>query len=232
MHANDSRLRQANGRSVGTIFPLADGIENGRLIWWPDIGVGYFPVTAEISPYDYNYFDRFDRDARTDLGKSLMQARVNFIEQHYRGPLIDVGIGCGAFIDLRNKRHRMTYGYDINLAGIEWLEQRALFVNPYYVRFEAASLWDVLEHMPDFTILLHNISDWLFLSLPIFHNADHALHSKHFRPKEHYWYFTRSGLIHTMSKCGFQLVSESNVETELGREDIGTFAFRRVHDRL
>jgi hypothetical protein len=30
-----------------------------------------------------------------------------------------------------------------------------------------------------------------------------------------------------MNLCGFALVSESIVETELGREDIGTFAFRR-----
>jgi hypothetical protein len=30
-----------------------------------------------------------------------------------------------------------------------------------------------------------------------------------------------------MKACGFELVSESAVETELGREDIGTFAFRR-----
>jgi hypothetical protein len=30
-----------------------------------------------------------------------------------------------------------------------------------------------------------------------------------------------------MKLCGFALVSESTVETELGREDIGTFAFKR-----
>ena len=181
--------------------------------------------------YDRAYFNRFDRDARTDLGKALMQARVDFIDQHYRGTLIDVGIGSGAFIEARGN-HRMTYGYDVNLTGIEWLERRSLFINSYFLKFDAASLWDVLEHIPDFGPLLDNVRNWLFLSLPIFYSADHALGSKHFRPNEHYWYFTRSGLIHTMDICGFELVSESNVETELGREDIGTFAFRRTHDRL
>jgi hypothetical protein len=54
-----------------------------------------------------------------------------------------------------------------------------------------------------------------------------VLRSKHFRPTEHCWYFTRPGLVFAMKLCGFVLVSESNIETELGREDIGTFAFRR-----
>jgi hypothetical protein len=30
-----------------------------------------------------------------------------------------------------------------------------------------------------------------------------------------------------MKACGFGLVTESAVETDLGREDIGTFAFKR-----
>jgi len=156
-----------------------------------------------------------------------MRARVNFVERHYRGPLIDVGIGCGAFVELRNTRGRTTYGYDINPTGLEWLEQRNLLVDPYLVTFDAVAMWDVLEHMADFQLLLDNVRDWIFLSLPIFYSAEHALGSKHFRPDEHFWYFTRDGLIYAMRMCGFELVSASNVETELGREDIGTFAFRR-----
>jgi hypothetical protein len=57
-----------------------------------------------------------------------------------------------------------------------------------------------------------------------------VLRSKHFRPQEHIWYFTREGLVNAMKACGFSLVAESDFETELGREDIGTFAFRRVTD--
>lgn len=92
------------------------------------------------------------------------------------------------------------------------------------------TLWDVLEHIEDFPAVIANVRDWLFLSLPIFRDADHALRSKHFKPNEHCWYFTRDGLVAAMSMCGFALVSESRVETELGREDIGTFAFRRSDD--
>jgi hypothetical protein len=220
-------LRQADRRPIGTILPLATQLARGRLTWWPQLGIGFYPVEAGLTPYDQDYFDNFDRNARTDLGRALMQARFNFVERHYRGTLIDVGIGSGAFIDLRRARRRTTYGYDVNPAGIAWLEERALFVDPYLVSFDALTLFDVLEHLRDFQSLLANVSEWLFLSLPIFRDAEHALRSKHFKPDEHCWYFTRDGLVLAMKMCGFGLISESAIETELGREDIGTFAFKR-----
>jgi hypothetical protein len=232
MHEYVARLRQEDRRPAWPVFPLVEQYANGRLTWWPQLGIGYYPVEAGLAPYDQDYFDRFDRNARTDLGRALMRARVEFVERHYRGPLIDVGIGSGAFIELRRERRRTTYGYDVNPIGIEWLEQRMLLVDPYLVSFDAMTLWDVLEHIPDFQSLLANVRDWLFLSLPIFRDAEHALRSKHFRPDEHCWYFTRDGLVTAMNMCGFALVSESAVETDLGREDIGTFAFRRTGDGL
>ena len=156
-----------------------------------------------------------------------MQARFNFVEQYYRRTLIDVGIGSGAFVELRRGRGRTTYGYDVNPVGLAWLEERMLLVDPHVVAFDAMTLWDVLEHIPDFQSLLANVREWLFLSLPIFRDAEHALGSKHFKPAEHCWFFTRDGLMFAMNLCGFELVTESMIETELGREDIGTFAFRR-----
>jgi Methyltransferase domain len=156
-----------------------------------------------------------------------MQARLEFVEQHYDGTLIDVGIGSGAFIELRREHGRATYGYDVNPAGISWLEKRKLQFDPYRASVPAMTLWDVLEHISYYQPLLANVRKWLFLSLPIFNDVDHVLRSKHFRPNEHYWYFTRDGLIFAMKICGFVLVSESMIETELGREDIGTFAFKR-----
>jgi hypothetical protein len=233
MHEHVARLRQDDRRSIAAVFPLVGQFSLRRLIWWPQLGIGYYPIEDLRAPYDQDYFDNFDRNGRTDLGRALMQARLNFVEQHYRGTLIDVGIGSGAFIELRNRRQRTTYGYDINPASIAWLEQRMLLVDPYLVAFDAMTLWDVLEHIPDFQSLLANVRDWLFLSLPIFDDADHALRSKHFKPAEHCWYFTHDGLIFAMSLCGFALVSENRTETDLGREDIGTFAFRRINnDRL
>jgi hypothetical protein len=200
------------------------------LIWWPELGLGHYPVTAGVEPYDQEYFERFGRDAQTPLGRALMKGRYEFVERHYQGTLVDVGIGSGAFVALRRSFDRPTYGYDVNPAGVRWLNERMLLADPYRVPVAAMTLWDVLEHIPDYHLLLANVREWLFVSLPIFRDAEHVLRSKHFRPTEHAWYFTQPGLVFAMKQCGFELVSESTVETDLGREDIGTFAFRRVTD--
>jgi len=220
MHEVVQLLRQAPGE-----YPLASEFAAGRLTWWPEIGIGHYPVEVGTEPYDQEYFDRFDRDAHTPIGRALMMARVDFVDQHYPHAVVDVGIGCGAFIEYRAKRS--TYGYDVNPAGIRWLQERRLYFDPYASHVPAITLWDVLEHIPDYRPLLANVKKWVFVSLPIFRNAEHVLRSKHFRREEHCWHFTQPGLVYAMKQCGFELVSESNVETELGREDIGTFAFRR-----
>jgi hypothetical protein len=227
MHEHAAQLQQENRRPGWPVLPLVEQFSNGRLTWWPELGIGYYPVKTGGAPYDQEYFDRYARNAQTTLGRALMQARCEFVEKYYLGTLIDVGIGSGAFIALRRKFKRTTYGYDINPAGLKWLDEQTLLVDPYLIPFDAMTLWDVLEHMADFQSLLANVRQWLFVSLPIFCDAEHVLASKHFRPDEHYWYFTRDGLVFAMASCGFALEFETNIETALGREDIGTFAFRR-----
>jgi hypothetical protein len=158
-----------------------------------------------------------------------MAARVAFVDKLWGFDLLDYGIGSGAFIERRNQLSRRTYGYDINPAGIAWLKARQLWVDvPLYNEpVRAMSMWDVLEHIDDFPAMLDKISDWLFVSLPIFRDAEHVLRSKHYRKDEHFWYFTRRGLLDVMSELGFELIIESDMETKAGREDIGAFAFRR-----
>jgi Methyltransferase domain len=227
MHEHVARLREDDYRPGRDIPALARQFAAGRLTWWPQLGIGYYPVETGLEPYDQDYFDAFASNADTYLGRALMAARVALVEYYYQGPLIDIGIGSGAFIDARPD---MTFGYDVNPCGIDWLKERRLLADPYAAPFEAATMWDVLEHMPDYPALLANVRQWLFLSLPIFRDADHVLRSKHYKPKEHCWYFTSEGLVFAMQRCGFALVEESRIETELGREDIGSFAFKRIRD--
>jgi hypothetical protein len=205
---------------------LHDIVAASRLQWFPELGVGYFPVIG--SPYDQAYFDRFARQALEPIGQKLLRARVSFVDKHYSGALLDVGIGSGAFIEKRNDlRPGSTFGFDINPAGVAWLKKRNLWYNPYDGDVPALSMWDVLEHMHDFRLLLGGVRRLLFLSLPIFRDVEHVLRSKHFRKDEHFWYFTRSGLITVLHNFGFELIAESDMEIRAGREDIGTFAFRR-----
>jgi hypothetical protein len=42
------------------------------------------------------------------------------------------------------------------------------------------------------------------------------------------WYFTDRGLTSYMAEKGFLLVQRNTMEQVVGREDIGTYAFKRV----
>jgi len=225
MHQYAPRLQQDHrqlARSVAQLLSTSRFERYGKFFWY-DIGVGWYPVSVGIKPYDRAYFERYQRQADSVIGRALMQSRVEFVARHYDGFLCDVGIGSGAFIELRGN----ACGYDVCPSGIEWLRIRNLLIDPYRVPLPAISLWDVLEHIPEFWRLLRNVERWLFVSLPIFTDADHALRSKHFRPDEHCWYFSRDGLVQMMRCLDFQLVEENDSETRLGREDIGSFAFTK-----
>jgi predicted TPR repeat methyltransferase len=206
---------------------LRDAVAADRLTWWPEIGIGYYPVTSGTRPYNQAYFDRFAEQANTDIGRALMHARCDFVERHFHGTLVDVGIGSGAFINAMRRRRRIVYGYDVNPAAVAWLEERGLFVDPHIVPMPAITLWDVLEHIDDFRSLLCNVKQWVFVSLPIFADVEHVRRSKHFRRDEHFWYFTHDGLIAVMRALGFDLIEATDVETRIGREDIMSYAFKR-----
>jgi hypothetical protein len=192
------------------------------LVWVADPGFGYLQL-AGAQPYDESYFAKYEGYAETEIGRRLNAARLALVARHWDGPLVDVGIGCGQFVASRP----LALGYDVNPAGIAWLNGRDLWCDPYAQEVRAACFWDSLEHIADPAPLLANIRDIAFVALPIFRDMPHALGSKHFRPDEHAWYFTERGFVAFMDAHGFRLVEVTDDETRIGREDILSFVFRR-----
>jgi hypothetical protein len=192
------------------------------LIWLPEHGIGYYPASGD--PYDGAYFEKYRAYAQTEMGRALTAARIAMVARHYEGPLLDVGVGGGQFVESRPQ----TCGYDVNLAGVDWLEERGLYRDLYGENYEAATFWDSLEHIPDAEAALRQVVRWAFVSAPIFTTAEALLHSKHFRKDEHFWYWTRDGLRKWMRAQGFVMREANMMECELGREGIGSFAFERA----
>ncbi len=209
------------------LYPaLAKLLTNGSptLIWLAEMEMGYYPVNPCHQTYNRDYFAKYEAYAKTKLGRELTEARKSLVADFYDGPLVDIGIGCGQFVDSRPQ----TYGFDIGQPAVNWLALRGLMRNPYGQKQEAISCWDSLEHLPDPAALLKNVKSWVFVSLPIFQNFGHILTSKHFRKDEHYWYWTERGFKNWMKENGFECRFESDIETKLGREDIYTFVFQRL----
>lgn len=201
-----------------------------KLAWFPELDLGFYPVSPQDYPYDQGYWDKYAVYANQPMGKAITAARVEFVEKFYKGPLTDVGIGCGDFIETRNKKFgTITTGCDINPVGIEWLHSRELWKSPFEESVQAASFWDVIEHIPDHAELLSNIEDFFFISVPIFTGPEDVLASKHFRRDEHYWYWTDKSIGPFFAQYGFELIGKETFEMDLGRESIGTYAFQRVN---
>jgi len=172
------------------------------------------------SIYDAEYFRRYRERDQTPMGAKLTRARVELVRRHARGlHTVDVGVGGGRFMD-----ELPCKGHDINPAALEWMNGR----HWDYSRVPVLTFWDSLEHVFAPETYLVMADRWVFISMPIYRDLEHVLSSKHLKPNEHLWYFTRDGLVTLLRRTGFELVEESDVESALGREDVMSFAFRRV----
>lgn len=196
-------------------------IKNG-LVWLPELGMGRYPV-PKTRPYDEEYFSRYQELADTDLGRELTAARIRLVARHYTGPVLDVGIGAGQFVTARPE----TKGFDVNPAGVEYLKERGAWANLYRDRYPALTFWDSLEHIDRPDVAVARAEKWVFVSVPIFSGAEHVIRSRHFRRDEHIWYWTHDGLVKWFAEQGFELMESNGIETQLGREGIGSYAFAR-----
>lgn len=189
-------------------------------------GVGFLPIeAAPAEVYDADYFAKYVGYADTDQGRAITAARVEMVRRHAGDvSLCDVGIGCGSFVEAWPR----AVGFDVNAVGIAWLKERGLYRDPWVEQFDALTFWDALEHIADPAPLLANASEWVFVSVPVVPgNGPPSPDWKHYRPTEHCWYWTHEGLICWMEEHGFRCVEHNEMESELGREDIGSFCFHR-----
>lgn len=193
------------------------------LVWLPERGVGYYPVVDK--PYDDAYWQRYREMDETQMGADLTAHRIKFLQNvagEVPSMLVDIGIGGGRFC-----REAGCMGHDVNPAAERWLRDNGKLWLPDGAAAYAMTFWDSFEHIHNPAALLEKCAEWVFMSMPIYDNSEHILRSKHFRKDEHCWYFTEAGLRWFMDQHGWTLVSTDYFETFLGREDIGSFAFRR-----
>lgn len=199
-----------------------------KFLWLEQLGIGYLECTV-ADVYNQEYFEKYRAMRSSDIGCQLNQFRVELANDHANElPVVDVGIGDGAFLEALESTGTDVLGYDINPAAIRWLRERGSWADLYTKRWETVTFWDSLEHMRDPRPALYHVQNTAIISIPIFRNAEHALSSRHFRPDEHYWYFTEDGLEIFLARQGFTVTDVLDTETQLGREDIKTFVAKRA----
>jgi hypothetical protein len=200
---------------------LVEELQQDGLTWIPELGIGYYPVKA--MPYDADYFAKYQAIKETDIGLKLNQARIELVNKYTKGEVLDIGIGNGAFVETREN----TFGFDINETAVQWLIEKNKYRHPFKGA-ESLTFWDSLEHIHNPALHLSGAKKYVFVSCPIYENVEHLLSSKHFKKDEHCWYWTIQGLTTFMQKFGFEVQEINWAESEIGREDIASFVFKRV----
>ena len=185
---------------------------------------GYWPVNIN-GQYDRSYYENYCRLEKTPMGQELNAFRVSWVNQYFPDmQLIDVGVGSCQFVRATN-----ALGADINPASVEALKALGRHVDlSLLARTEVLTFWDALEHVPQPEALLSKAAHGVAVSIPIFESREQALRSKHFKPNEHLHYWTHEGFKRYMRDQGFTYLNHSDRETQLGREGILTYAFRRM----
>ena len=191
-----------------------------EFVWWPAKGYGFHAPSAKF-PYDEHYLEKKKARENTEVGRLLVQQRCKFVGRRGLG-VVDVGVGAGSFVKANE-----CVGYDVNPEMVQWLRNHNCWHDIYTAKIDTACFWDSLEHMLTPEAALVNVTNEVFISIPIFASGEHALKSKHFRPNEHLWYFTEWGLIGWMKKQGFSLLERSCDEERYGREGVGSYRFTR-----
>lgn len=180
--------------------------------------------------YDQDYFEKYASYEGTPIAIAINQSRVAFTERFCKKALLDIGVGSGEFIKFSKKLK--VYGFDINPLGVDLLKSSDLYVNPYEQVPEDVggwTFWDSLEHFaePQDILTLIKAGQSAFISIPIFHDVLKVKEWKHYRPNEHFYYFTFRGMVNYMQQSGFKLLDYNDEEIIAGRQDILTFAFQR-----
>jgi hypothetical protein len=199
-------------------------------------GYAYDRTKKAAVTYGKGYFAKYQKYAAGSLDEAINAARLAMLRRHDVGArnaglgIIDVGIGCGRFVEYCREHGEKLRGYDVNRTALAWLKHRKLLADPYREPFAALCLWDVLEHLPEPDTLLSRVpvGGLIFCALPIINDFRWLPRWKHYRPGEHLHYWTHDGLVRWFASRGFECLESNDAETTAGREDIRSYVFRRV----
>lgn len=189
-------------------------------LWSQELGYGVH--TRPPMLYTGDYFEHYQKLDNTKMGMLLTRARLELVDRYTRLTAnVDIGIGGGRFV-----QESGGSGYDVCEAAVKWLGDN--FVDPYKQKVSSVTCWDSLEHIPEPEKLLAQVKNWLFVSLPVCDTQEQWLQSKHYKPSEHLFYFSTRGLIEWCASLGFECLEVNKMESQLGRDGISTFVFKRV----
>ena len=169
--------------------------------------------------YDTAYYYNLLR-IHASTAKLICGIRWDLLNKNIPGikTVLDYGCGVGFF------KAFGPAGIDVDTYDIMPVVQTGI-TKP---RYDVLTMWDVLEHIPDFTdleLVLKSV-DYVAITLPVKPDGKEWNAWKHFKPGEHLHYYTTDLLCALFRIYGFELKIETDVECP-PREDIRSYIFKR-----
>lgn len=177
--------------------------------------------------YNKKYYNAYKNRGGTPTERALMQGRADFVNKYRKSvndKVLDIGVGNGEFVRIMNAK-----GVDVNPDAIDYLKKKGYYGGKVK-QYDFVCMWDVLEHLENFAILM-DVRKYLFISIPVYDSLYDVHTSKHFKPGEHLWYFTETGLVALMHEHELDLMEKRDFEKKKGRNEIYSYCFKRRHKK-
>jgi 2-polyprenyl-3-methyl-5-hydroxy-6-metoxy-1,4-benzoquinol methylase len=180
--------------------------------------------------YDAKYLANYDAYAVGPIAEALNTGRCAMLARHAGAgaAVLDVGAASGLFVRCARSQGFAAAGFDVIPEAVARLREAGLYGDDPE-KFDVLTMWDSIEHMDEPELWLRNVHKGALLlaAIPVFEDLRRVRESRHFKPGEHYYYFTPQGFIDWMALYGYRLLEQSTHEVDAGRDSIGAFAFCR-----
>ncbi len=169
--------------------------------------------------YDIDYWDLMVR-LNTQHAEQICNIRWNFVKDINPKTVLDFGCGMGHFRAFRPD------GVEVDTYDVGGWPQTGI----HHSQYDLVTFWDVIEHIKHLKSLrpVLKMATHVAVTVPIKPEGRKSLKGwKHYKPGEHYHYFSIKSLKDWFDSEGFEFVSGGWPEEECGiREDIFSGLFR------
>ena len=172
--------------------------------------------------YDEKYYFNLLK-IHTHTAKQICDIRWNMVLSSDVGVILptvlDYGSGVGWFAAFKPSTQIVVDTFDIMPVP------QSGIIHDHY---DIVTMWDVLEHIPDFTELsgIFSKTDFVALSIPIKPDNITWNEWKHFKPAEHLQYYSKDLLEAMFGIYGFKKIIECQIECP-PRTDVWDFVFKK-----
>jgi len=165
-------------------------------------------------PFEYNidYWDKMIRQ-NSPTAKQISKVRWNFVRPAKAKRVLDFGSGPGFFRAFR------PVGIEVDTFDINPYPQTGILHEVY----DLITFWDVMEHFEDLEEFFKKIdasgAKYVALTIPVMKEGLDLMSWKHYKPGEHFHYFSEEELIKVFKDKNFRVVRSGFPECP-PREDI------------